>query len=104
MWYSIIENKDTALLNNGDIVELRYTLSLLDGTVCYTSVSLGPKSFVVGNGHVEYGLDEAMLYLHNGDKARIILPPHLAFGLIGDEDKIPPRSIVMYELEVINRY
>jgi FKBP-type peptidyl-prolyl cis-trans isomerase len=34
-----------------------------------------------------------------GEKAFVILPPHLAFGLTGTE-QIPPYSILVYDLEV----
>jgi FKBP-type peptidyl-prolyl cis-trans isomerase len=57
---------------------------------------------VVGQGEVEPGLDEGIRLLHSGDKARFILPPHLAYGLIGDENKIPARSVIVYDLTVLS--
>jgi len=42
------------------------------------------------------------LHLKRGDAAIIILPSHLAFGLLGDQDMIPPRSTVIYEIEIID--
>jgi len=56
---------------------------------------------VVGHGGVESGLEEAVLLLHAGDKARIIIPSHLAYGLVGDDDKIPARATLIYEIELI---
>jgi FKBP-type peptidyl-prolyl cis-trans isomerase FkpA len=40
--------------------------------------------------------------MHLHDKAIFILPAHLAFGLIGDRNKIPPKVAVVYEVEVIS--
>jgi FKBP-type peptidyl-prolyl cis-trans isomerase len=40
--------------------------------------------------------------LREGDKARFILPPHIAHGLLGDENRIPPRSVIVYEVELLN--
>jgi FKBP-type peptidyl-prolyl cis-trans isomerase len=40
--------------------------------------------------------------MHVGDKARLILPPHLAHGLLGDENRIPARSIIVYEIELLD--
>jgi FKBP-type peptidyl-prolyl cis-trans isomerase FkpA len=37
-----------------------------------------------------------------GDKAILILPSHLAHGLVGDENKIPPKASVIYELELLS--
>ena len=37
-----------------------------------------------------------------GDKARFIIPPHLAYGLLGDENRIPARSIIIYQVELVD--
>jgi FKBP-type peptidyl-prolyl cis-trans isomerase FkpA len=84
------------------VVRVNYKISLLDGRVCYSSDSLGPKEFVVGADNVESGLHEGIQYMHVGDKAILILPSHLAHGLIGDESKIPPKASVIYELELLS--
>jgi len=47
---------------------------------------------------VESGLEEGILLLRVGDKATFIMPPHLAHGLQGDGDRIPARSIIMYDV------
>lgn len=86
----------------GQRVTLTYEISLLDGSVVYSSDTSGPRSFVVGHDHVERGLHEAVTYLKEGDSARIILPSHLAHGLSGDNDKIPPRSSVVYLLKLLD--
>jgi FKBP-type peptidyl-prolyl cis-trans isomerase len=39
--------------------------------------------------------------LAQGGKAKFILPSHLAYGLTGDQDKIPPQSPVVYDIELI---
>ena len=59
------------------------------------------ESFVVGKGGVESGLEEVVKYLHAGDNARFILPPHLAHGNFGDGKKIPPGAILLYELKLL---
>ena len=41
------------------------------------------------------------MLLKEGDAARFILPPYLAFGLLGDENKIPPRSTIVYNVEML---
>jgi FKBP-type peptidyl-prolyl cis-trans isomerase len=42
------------------------------------------------------------LLLRVGDKARFILPSHLAHGVPGDGVKIPRRATIIYDLELIN--
>lgn len=102
LWYMIYRKGNGQPVKKNSLVTIEYSLSLLDGTLCYHSDESGPKQFVVGKGEVEPGLDEGILLLRKGDKARFILPPHLAHGLIGDENKIPARSVIVYDLSVLS--
>jgi FKBP-type peptidyl-prolyl cis-trans isomerase len=101
LWYMIFQHGEGTKARKGQNISLAYKEYLLDGTLCYSSDSLGIKNFCIGKGNVESGLEEGVLFLREGDKARFILPPHLAFGLLGDEKKIPARAIIIYEMEVI---
>jgi len=102
MWYSIKGENNTEKATAGKIAQLKYQVSLLDGTICYSSDSLGMMKFKIGQGGVESGLEEAVLMMNKGDKGIFIMPPHLAHGLLGDENKIPARSIIVYNAELIN--
>jgi len=101
LWYMVYEHGKGDLARPGQIVSMKFRVELLDGTVCYSSDSVGLKHFRIGQGGVESGLEEGILLLRTGDKARFIMPPHIAYGLIGDQYKIPPHSIILYELEVV---
>jgi len=101
LWYKIIKKGDGSPVEKAKVVTISYKVSLLDGTVCYDSDSLGNRSFVVGQGGVENGLEIGILMLNEGGSAVFIMPPFLAHGLIGDENKIPSRSIIRYDVEVI---
>src|SRR5688572_22267823 len=94
--YMIYEKGSGESANTKDIVVMDFDIQLLDGTLCYTSKSTGAEQFVVDYDNVESGLHEAIKFLHKGDKAIIIIPSHRAFGLVGDADKIPPLSTVVY--------
>jgi len=87
---------------NGDIVTLNYIVKLITGDVIYSSDDKGPLQFELGHSVVESGLEEAILNMRVGDEAIIIIPSHLAHGLLGDNDKIPQRSTVIYEIEFTN--
>jgi FKBP-type peptidyl-prolyl cis-trans isomerase FkpA len=99
--YMIYEHGKGAKVQTGNKVTIWYSISLMDGTLCYSSDKDGLKSFVVGKGGVEPGLEEGVLLMHQGDKARFILMPHLAYGLVGDGKSIPARSTILYELQLI---
>ena len=102
LWYMIYHKGNGASPRKGQLAIIRYKVSLLNGTECYSSAEDGPKQFKIGQGGVESGLEEGILLLHVGDKARFIMPPHLAYGLIGDEKKIPARATIVYDVEVID--
>lgn len=97
--YKKTEFQDTARV--GDAVLVDFSVELLDGTVCYTSEKNGPESFIVEKADIESGLHEAMQLMCTGDKGKFILPSFMAHGLIGDEDKIPPLTPVVYDIHLI---
>lgn len=86
----------------GDRVSLKYSLKLLDGSLVYSSESDGNKVFIQGKNEVEKGLDDGILFLKEGDLAKFIIPSHLAFGLLGDQHKIPARATLIYDIEVVS--
>ena len=98
LWYMIYEHGQGEKASTGKVATLACTLSLMDGTVCYS----GPKTFRLGQGGVETGLEEGILLMSVGDKARMIMPPHLAHGLTGDGNCIPQRAIILYDVELLS--
>lgn len=101
LYYQIYEQGEGRKAEKDKIVTLNYSVKLLDGTLCYSSDSLGAKVFKIGMGGVEAGLEEGILLLREGDKARFIMPPYMAHGLVGDDNKIPARSIIIYNVELL---
>jgi FKBP-type peptidyl-prolyl cis-trans isomerase len=99
-YYIYKENKGKKV-TSGKYVTVSFNISLLNGQRCYSSKEKGPETFLVDQDNVESGLHEAIKLLHVGEKAIIILPPHKAHGLIGDSDKIPPLTTVVYDIEVL---
>ena len=95
------ENKKGKKVETKNQLKVNYRVWLLDGTLCYSSDTKGPKIFIVGADNVESGVHEGVKLMKDGEKALFILPAHLAFNLIGDRDKIPPKSAVVYEIEIL---
>ena len=101
--YQILKgNPKGKIIQTQDIVQVKYKISLLDGTLCYSSDKKGPKEFIVDHDAVETGLHQGIKLLHEGESAVFILPSHLAHGLVGDNNKIPPKAAVVYTIEVID--
>ncbi len=100
--YMIIKHGKGPKAKKGDIVVLDYTVQSITGDTIYSSRNSGPKIFKIGHGGVESGLEEGILLLKKGDQAKFILPSHLAFGLHGDDNKIPPQSPIIYNVKLKN--
>ncbi len=101
LWYTIIKEGEGELFKDNDRIVYNYQCSLLDGTECYNSEDLGPKEIKLGMSDLPSGLNEGFKYLRQGSEAIFILPPFLAYGLIGDGRKIPPRSTLVFNIQVI---
>lgn len=101
LFYLIFGDADGIPVKSGYLVEYSYKVTLLDGTLCYQSKTDSLGTFVVGRGGVEAGLEEGILLMKEGQKAKFIMPPHLAHGLIGDANRIPARAIIVYDIELL---
>ena len=97
-----IEKKGTGAKPAGNNrVTVKYILSLIDGTECYSSDSSGLLTFSMSHDDVPQGLREAVSMMSAGDKALAILPSHLGYGLTGDANKIPSNATLIYKIELV---
>ena len=100
--YNRYEKGNGEKAQTGKIAALKYEVRLITGDLIYSSEKDGLKEFLIGRGGVESGLEEGILLLRVGDRAKFIIPSHLGFGLLGDQDKVPPKSTLIYDLELIS--
>lgn len=85
-----------------DQVILAYRLYDLGGTMLYDVTKQQPDTFRLAEGMQVRGLEEALRLFPEGTHARIILPAHLAYGMIGNEDKIPGATPLYYDLHLLH--
>ena len=100
--YQIYYNGKGKLPVDHDTVTINYKVYLFDGTLCYTTDTTGPVKFILGIGEQIKGLEEGVLLMASGDKARLIVPSHLGYGMQGDMNKVPPSSPLFYDVELLN--
>lgn len=98
--YQIVEEGKGKPVQPGQTVTLDYVLFDLVGDVVYSSENDGPMRFVVGRSEIPSGLDEAVRLFHEGDRAWVIVPSHLGYGLLGDQKSIPSRATLVYMLKI----
>ncbi|NTU82770.1 MAG: FKBP-type peptidyl-prolyl cis-trans isomerase [Chloroflexales bacterium] len=86
----------------GDVVDVHYRGTLDDGTQFDSSYSRGdPIQFVLGVGAVIPGWDEGIAMMRKGGKAKLIVPPNLAYGARGAGGVIPPNATLTFEVELV---
>jgi len=102
LWYLIKNEGSGQFIKDNDRVSMEFECQLIDGTVCYSSDDLGPRQVIIGKTDIEPGLNEGLRLLKPGAEALFILPPFLAFGLVGDGKKIPPRTIIVYRVSILS--
>lgn len=86
----------------GDRVTVHYTGWLTDGTKFDSSVDCEePFAFVLGMHQVIGGWDAGVATMQIGDKVKLTIPPHLAYGARGFPGAIPPDATLVFEVELL---
>ena len=98
--YHIYNDLEGETIKKEQTAVVKYTVTLLNGTVCYSTKD-GVEEFIVEKDYVESGLHEGIGFMSVGDKAIIIIPSHLGHGLAGDLKKVPFRSTIVYDIELV---
>lgn len=102
LWYHIRSEGSGNYLADNERIVMEYDCSLLDGTICYSSEESGPEEVIIGRSEMAAGLNQGLKMLKPGGEAVFIIPPYMAYGLKGDGNKIPARSIIVYEIRIIS--
>ncbi|MCB0193714.1 MAG: FKBP-type peptidyl-prolyl cis-trans isomerase [Anaerolineae bacterium] len=101
--YVILEEGTGKSPGEGSLVEVHYTGTLEDGTVFDSSHDRGrPIEFPLGKGQVIPGWDEGIALMKEGSKARLIIPPDLAYGEQGAGGVIPPNATLIFDVELVS--
>ncbi|RLD85111.1 MAG: peptidylprolyl isomerase, partial [Bacteroidetes bacterium] len=101
--YQIIQNGNGKKAEKGNNISVHYKGQLVDGTVFDSSYQRKePIDFQVGIGQVIKGWDEGLQLLKVGDKARLVIPSHLAYGSQGAGGVIPPNATLIFDIELMD--
>ena len=67
-------------VENGDLVKVHYTGKIQDGEVFDSSLERDPFEFVVGQGQVIPGFENAVLEMNLGDSVSVNITPEEGYG------------------------
>ena len=102
-------DKDSSLIENinypkkGDVVIVEYSCVVFDSIETLVDDDLiDTLSFKIGHSKQMKGLNYAIKLLQIGDKAKIIIPSYLGFGMSGYGKTVPPYSTLLLNVKLLN--
>jgi FKBP-type peptidyl-prolyl cis-trans isomerase len=78
---------------------VNYRGTLIDGTEFDSSLQGDPVTFQVSG--VIPGWSEALQLMPVGSKYRFVIPPELAYGVMGSAPDIGPNATLVFEVELV---
>ncbi|KTF82499.1 hypothetical protein cypCar_00017276, partial [Cyprinus carpio] len=87
----------------GDYIRYHYNASFLNGITFDSSYQYNHTyNTYIGMGYVIAGIDKGLQGVCTGERRRIILPPHLAYGQQGAGKDIPGSAVLVFDIHVID--
>lgn len=99
----VVPEPCTRKIESGDFIRYHYNGTLLDGTL-FDSSHWRNRTYdtYIGMGYVIEGVDQGLIGTCMGERRRIIIPPHLAYGESGVDDKIPGSAVLVFDVQVVD--
>ena len=99
-YYQVVAQGSGAAAAEGCAVRLYGRVMLIDGALCYAYTEQNPLELRVGAHTGIKILNVALLGMKAESKVRFVFPAHMAYGLLGDGNKIPPYSPLVCEFVI----
>lgn len=104
-WKITIPEEGKKRLADGDSVAVHYVLRLVDGQEIDNSYRRNaPFHLRIGSGSVIDGWELGLMHFAPGEKGVLAVPSALGYGRSGSGVAIPPHAVLIFEIEVVDRY
>ena len=99
--YIVVKKTDGRRIVPGDTVVIKYVAYYEDGRILESTYERNDSLILIaGIPSIIPGIMEGIEYLHEGEKARLIIPYTLAFGEKGRPPIIPPRTTLIFDMYI----
>jgi len=107
VYYVVRKGGSGAYAKVGDKVSVNYTGKLLSGSIFDSNTDPAfkhkePFQFELGTGKVIKGWDEALQLFKKGADVTIYIPSRFAYGSQDRSPGIPPNSILVFDIELLD--
>ena len=86
--YDVAVTTDSIMPKKGDIVKLDFEIFDINNKLIYGKEETTPKVYAVDKQEIMIGLRHAVKLMHKGETVSFIFPSHMAYGYLGDKEKI----------------
>lgn len=101
--YEVLKKGSGPVVKIGDVVKVHYTGTLLDGSKVDSSKDAGePFEFELQPAGLIQGWIEALQLMNKGSVYKLYVPYELGYGDRGKAPKVPPFSVLVFELELVD--
>uniref|UniRef100_A0A672R885 peptidylprolyl isomerase n=1 Tax=Sinocyclocheilus grahami TaxID=75366 RepID=A0A672R885_SINGR len=83
----------------GDFVKYHYNATLMDGTYIGSTCTY---DVVLGAGQVVIGMEQGLIGMCVGEKRKLVIPPHLAYGERGVDGEVPGSAVLVFDVELVD--
>lgn len=90
-----------AVAEAGKKLKVHYRGTLLNGQEFDSSIGKDPFSLKLGAGEVIKGWDQGLVGMKVGGKRKLTIPYDLAYGEAGSPPKIPPKTALKFDIELL---
>lgn len=103
MQYEVLQEGDGKTKPKAsDVVQVKYTGKLLDGTVFDSTDKNGGAAADINLGAVIKGWTEGIQLMSKGSKYRFYIPSDLAYGDQGAGGAIPGGATIIFDVELVS--